>query len=593
MPAKAIRLSVAGILLVHAGLLAHSAAVHSPTWDEPMHLAGGLRHWQFGSFDLDRGNGPLVPSVAALPVLLARPATDWSYAPNSHVVGNNFAQANGPRIFWLVTLGRWACIVFSLLGGIVCFRWSAELFGTRAGFAALLLWCCAPNVLGHGGLITGDIPATAIGLGASYLFRRWLHRATLSAAAFAGCALAAAEVTKYLWVILYALWPLLWMIWRGARTDKAAARPRFWQLILILALAVYGTNFAYLFNGSFKPAREYPFISRLFKAAASAKEDRGSIPRWLAGMPIPLPVDYVRGADEVTNFFEFQHRCYLRGAWHEGGWWYYYLYGLLIKVPLGTWCMLGLAALAAARGFGGRIGWRECMLLVVPPAVILTFVTSLSGCNHHLRYAFPVLPYVFILASRSFAGSWGAAPKFSMLACGAFVWSVASGLAYFPHNISYFNELTGGPGRGHEQFVDSNFDWGQDLLYLKKWYDAHPEARPLQVAYFGPVNPKAAGIDFVAPPKGVSALDHAPAGPQPGWFAVSASWAHGYRWLLPQSNGTFEMLDEPVYDYFLRFRPQWTAGYSILIYHVSVEEANAVRAEMGLPMLSPKHRQQP
>ncbi|MGO8752404.1 MAG: hypothetical protein ACLQNE_41220, partial [Thermoguttaceae bacterium] len=31
------------------------------------------------------------------------------------------------------------------------------------------------------------------------------------------------------------------------------------------------------------------------------------------------------------------------------GWWYYYLYGLGIKEPLGTWLLLGLSAVVALR----------------------------------------------------------------------------------------------------------------------------------------------------------------------------------------------------------------------------------------------------
>jgi hypothetical protein len=39
------------------------------------------------------------------------------------------------------------------------------------------------------------------------------------------------------------------------------------------------------------------------------------------------------------------------------------------------------------------------------------------------------------------------------------------------------------------------------------------------------------------------------------------------------------------YDYFLRFRPVATAGYSIYVYHVSLAEANALRRQLGMPEL--------
>src|SRR5215212_8698000 len=56
------------VLLVHSTLLLYSAYVHSPTVNEPAHLAAGLSHWRFGRFELYRVNPPLVRMLAALPI---------------------------------------------------------------------------------------------------------------------------------------------------------------------------------------------------------------------------------------------------------------------------------------------------------------------------------------------------------------------------------------------------------------------------------------------------------------------------------------------------------------------------------------------
>jgi hypothetical protein len=63
--------------------------------------------------------------------------------------------------------------------------------------------------------------------------------------------------------------------------------------------------------------------------------------------------------------------------------------------------------------------------------------------------------------------------------------NVASTLATYPHTLSHFNEIATGPLNGLARLLDANIDWGQDLLYLKDWYDAHPEVEPLHLAYFG------------------------------------------------------------------------------------------------------------
>src|SRR6266446_7036963 len=83
-------------------------------------------------------------------------------------------------------------------------------------------------------------------------------------------------------------------------------------------------------------------------------------------------------------------------------------------------------------------------------------------------------------------------------------WATAGSLYYAPHSLSYFNEIAGGPDNGAEHLVDSNLDWGQDLFFLKKWYDAHPQARPFYLVYFGAMDPRCVGIEFVLPVAGAS-----------------------------------------------------------------------------------------
>ncbi len=119
-------LAMAVLLAMHSGLLAWSASRDSPLWDEVGHLVAGLSHWQFGTFALYRVNPPLVRTVAALPVFLVTPETDWSGydssvgARSERSVRQAFVAANGERILGMHTSGAGACIPFSLLGATVC-----------------------------------------------------------------------------------------------------------------------------------------------------------------------------------------------------------------------------------------------------------------------------------------------------------------------------------------------------------------------------------------------------------------------------------------------------------------------------------------
>jgi hypothetical protein len=135
----------------------------------------------------------------------------------------------------------------------------------------------------------------------------------------------------------------------------------------------------------------------------------------------------------------------------------------------------------------------------------------------------------------------------------------------------------GGPKGGHWHLENSNVDWGQDLLFLKRWLDAHPEASGLGVAFGNNCDPKLAGIEYTHPPAGPDArsgevVHREPAGPLPGWYAVGVDQLH-----LPSRR----------HSYFLQFEPVATAGYSIWIYHITLADANQVRLRLGLPALQP------
>jgi hypothetical protein len=139
----------------------------------------------------------------------------------------------------------------------------------------------------------------------------------------------------------------------------------------------------------------------------------------------------------------------------------------------------------------------------------------------------------------------------------ALVASAASSLAVFPHSQSYFNELAGGPLNGPAHLLDANVDWGQDLLYLRRWYDAHPAARPFYLAWFGFIEPSLAGIDS-------QPLRDAPEGRGlRGWCAVSVNELYGYDHFGPRSDS---------YDWLRRRTPAGHAGYSVRIYDLSPDQ---------------------
>ena len=153
------RVLLLGVLVVHVAMLGYSAFVHSPMTDEIAYFASGIGHWRYGDFELYNVNPPLARVIGTLPVHIAMPwneddldkcfacigsSTDAPGIPVSNrkefLIGDRLIEKIAtPYLFWFM-IARWACIPFSCVGAWVCYAWAKDLYGTSAGYMALLLW---------------------------------------------------------------------------------------------------------------------------------------------------------------------------------------------------------------------------------------------------------------------------------------------------------------------------------------------------------------------------------------------------------------------------------------------------------------------
>ncbi len=632
------RLIVAWLLSAHAVLVLHCSVEDFATYDEIGNLTAGLAYWQQGAYHLYNVNPPLSKLVATLPVLLARPdtgaivASDVPGARPEWDIGDRFARANAERYPGLVILARLAGIGWSLLGAWLVYRWAMVLWGDTGGLLALSVWCFEPNVIAHAHLITPDLPATVAAAWAAYTYRNYLFQPSWSSAYVAGMVLGVAQLCKFTLVVLYPVWGLLWLIFAfhvrrsadvrrsaevtssagdnpGSDSDKCyPPRVGIWtqlgQLAFLFAVCLFVINLGYEFSGTGKRLGDFRFVSETF----CGKSDLGSanVPgnrfreTWLGRIPVPFPADYLCGIDVQRRDFELYRSrySYLGGQWRVGGWWHYYLYAAAVKVPLGIWGLLILALVTPwlqrrPTASDGRL--RESLVLWLPALAVLALASSQRSLQNHFRYVLPMFPLVIV-----YLGSLGPALIVSGrwrkgLAAALLAWAIGSYLWVHPHSLAYFNELAGGPDRGHNHLLGSNIDWGQDLFRLRSWLTRHPEAASMQIAYFNHIDPRIIGLTFELPPHGLTGAGPPPSGeaasqlgPHPGYFAVSVRFVRGNQAAPPDGRGGYRFAPFRSYEYFHRFRPFAKTGYSIFVYHITLEQANTVRAAYGLPALLPE-----
>lgn len=617
-------------------LLANVLLIGGIGWDstpnrtEVGHMAAANYSWRTLRFDVFAVNPPLARMIAGVPVALwesprfsvANPASRPQDRPE-WAMGAAFLKANSSEeIRRCFLLARWSLVPVLLLGGYFGYQLSHEIYGRPSAFIYLALWCTSPLLLGWGSTICPDALAGSLAVFGVYTFRRWLLRPNWFTAAMSGFCLGLLPLSKLTWVVAFGIWPLMWCLWlvigKKMKADPdRPSQPPFTQLTFILVAGLYTLNLGYLFDGTLLPLGQHTFVSRLFAGVDSRdihsawQEGNRFAETWLGAIPIPLPADFLRGIDIQRLDFERGMPSYLRGQWSNHGWWYYYIYALMIKEPLGTWCLAATALALTVFGRERRSQWRDDLIVMTPAGAILLLVSSQTGFSAHARYVIPALPLLLVWASKAGqilqtnpAGRGWRSLHVVILSMTA--WSVASSLSLYPHQLSYFNELTfllnpkdtvldqrigqssgfwqrlretmrAGPRNGPRHLLGSNVDWGQDLWRLERWCQSHPEARPLHVAYSGNYPLGKGGVDFASPPppgpqtvRLGSMGTPADLGPQPGWYALSINEIYGRS---------------HEYSYFLEFRPIAMAGYSILIYCISPEDANRVRRKLGLPPL--------
>jgi hypothetical protein len=257
------------------------------------------------------------------------------------------------------------------------------------------------------------------------------------------------------------------------------------------------------------------------------------------------------------------------GRFSDTGFLAYFPVAFAVKTPLVVLAAVALAAVWLLRD--GRTRRRALFLLL---AGLLFFGLTMTGAlNIGYRHALPMLPYLLVLAA-GLAGPELAGRRllgrsaFSLrrVAVAAALLTVAVALCIYPHFLSYFNPLAGGPANGYRVLIDSNVDWGQDLLRLRRWM-AETGVTSVRLGWFGTADPGYYDVAY-EPLPGLGRdtffrlwwdTPFDPAKPEPGIYAISAT----SLWETP-----LRPEEKRVYAWFRDRQPSARVGYSILIYDV-------------------------
>jgi 4-amino-4-deoxy-L-arabinose transferase-like glycosyltransferase len=479
-----------GVLLAVFAAQAWLAALRdSVTIDEFVHLPVGLYALETGDLSLDPINPPHTRMLAALPVLLEAPAFAPPPGTPHWGLGYHLMLANAERYHELFLPARAMIIALTLLLGVVVAFWASDLYGTACGLVAAFLFAFSPAMLAHAHLVTLDASGALGFTATAWAAWRLIERASLRAALAMGAALGIASLLKLSGFVLVAV------VFAGVAVRALRERDRPWRdwaglLAAAILTATLVINAGYGFAGTFAP------LARAQLAGGGALAQLREAAPWLR---LPLPLSFVDGIDMVMNVGKHpEPSSFLAGELSSQGWRYYHLAAFALKTSLPVLLLaLGCFGHALLRGGMGR---REYALWI-PIVLIFLFNSLFNSLQIGVRHVLPAYPLLFVAISPRVTlllAGWkrgGRAKAIAAAAALLLAWHAAGTIAVAPRYLQFFNELAGGAEGGHRWLIDSNIDWGQDLIRLRE-YLQRERIDVVNLAYFGRVNPKVYGIQF-------------------------------------------------------------------------------------------------
>lgn len=466
----AVAAIVAAVALVELDV-ARSLSV---TYDERTHIGAGFSYVHHREVLLNPEHPPLVKLISGASLALAgaregsaaehyaRARSDprvalveqWLYGArlifhDNEALSLPFALPGADSV---VLAARAPLVLFPVLLCLFAFLWARSLFGTSGGFIALSLVATYPDLLGHGTLVTTDVPIAAFALAAGYALDGVIRMGGVPKLILLGLAVGGAVASKFSGPIV-------------AASLAAAA-------VIAAALGPWNSAPASLAH-PFGRGRLALRARRLALCTAV-----------VTGLAFLVLAPTYLGAGSLASY---RHGLTIVAANHNPAartlclgtyapwFWYYFLVVAALKLPLGTLGLLVLTAVGATRV---RRGVAAELVLHVP-AVVLFVATSALAAQIGSRYLLPVVPFLMVSAGR--LAPWAGASRARWAAIGL---GIAASFAHVAHHhpfhASSTNSLAGEPRLVYRLIDESNQDWGQGLEALAEWQRTH-KARPLVV----------------------------------------------------------------------------------------------------------------
>jgi hypothetical protein len=487
--------------------------------DEPLHIVAGLEAWRLHRFERWNDHPPLVFLLDVLPILAIHGAIDIQ--PEARQ-----ADAITPSPEAVAWAGRSVNVLLGLFFGILFWMTARRFFSEGAANFALALFAFSPSLIANFSIVCNDGVLALVTFGTALQVAHWRRKPSWGRTVALALVLGALLATKFStpMIFLLALACVLML-----KPNGFAWRPTEWnwrQAFVIVGICfvfVWGV----LFFHSTKVTVQNNMVSAISPNRAKAATGALHVP---FNVTFYVPAgEYLEGMGRVAQHMKLGHPGFLLGRVKQaGGWKSYFPIVVLLKWPV---VVLGLFLTSVVLAALGKIKLPPDFLLVMAFPALYFVAAIFSKVDLGERHILLVYPFALLCA----AGLWQFAQQrrvVMVLLVALVCVNAADVLRYAPDYLSYFTPFVN-PATSYKLLSDSNLDWGQGLLDLRKYQRQHPN-ETIHLAYFGTMDPRLYGIRYVplAPNEKVS-----------GTVVVSATHLSGQ--LLDDPNGYHWALQYP------------------------------------------------
>ncbi len=545
-------LLVAVLCVIGAARIISTYTQLSQTVDEAAHIACGMEWVDRGTYTYEPLHPPLARASAAVLPYIA--GAKYSGTANMIDEGNQILHTDG-RYQRNLSLARLGILPYFILAVVVVWLWTRRLYGDLAGICAAAVFSLLPPVLAHAGLATTDMANTACFLLLAFVLYLWLRAPHWKQSVGLGAAVALAATVKFSSVfflpVLAAGFIVQYIVEKrgGFSLRRLPYRRMAGQVGIVLATAFLSVWAVYHF--SFGPLLTGDHLND-FRQAVEGRFGAGSGTANLLVSAVQTPVPMPELGDGIMRAFWLNSKgfgMYLLGTkLHNRGDIRFFPVVLAVKTPLAFLLLSlvgGIAVVVAARR---NRQWQYVLPLYGALALLLTCLPS--KINLGVRHVLPIYTFLSMLAGYALCWLFTMHPRAVGIATATLLlgWFVVSTSLIHPDYLAYFNEIGG--SHPEEILIDSDLDWGQDLLRLEHRL-REKNIDSVSLAYFGTADLARHNLPIF------QQLDSAEA-PQYRWVAASivkVKGIDGYEWLQ-------------------RYTPVELIGHSIWLYRLDPASVN-------------------